>query len=237
MKLAFRGKYKLRKRHSSLKSSSTSLNNTPLKTGLQRLPRENKPDPPAPGEVEESMRRNRLQYTEFTDRMIRAVHGKSRYGEKAVHTLFGSLVSPSQEAFTMLLYRNGYQKWVWMHNGSVSSGASEGSHGDTSDGFPEYVYTARSSDLTSRNGGWSRTGMLKYNDLYKQVKKDRLEDNGAYDREYIAHYMEKSKNKRKRRRDNEGQLQSLTVSDDIGDLLGALETQNDAAAGGSVAAV
>jgi hypothetical protein len=39
----------------------------------------------------------------------------------------------------------------------------------TSDGFPEYVYTARNSDLTSRNGGWSRTGMLKYNDLYKQV--------------------------------------------------------------------
>jgi hypothetical protein len=69
-----------------------------------------------PGEVEESMRRNRLQYTEFTDRMIRAVHGKSRYGEKAVHTLFGSLVSPSQEAFTILLYRNGYHKWVWMHN-------------------------------------------------------------------------------------------------------------------------
>ena len=69
------------------------------------------------------------------------------------------------------------------------------------------------------------------------MKKDRLEDNGAYDREYIAHYMEKSKNKRKRRRDNEGQLQSLTVSDDIGDLLGALETQKDAAAGGSVAAV
>ena len=80
--------------------------------------------------------------------------------------------------------------------------------------------------------------MLKYNDLYKQVKKDRLEDNGAYDREYIAHYMKKSKNKRKRRRDNEGQLQSLTVSDDIGDLLGALETQNDAAAAaGAVAAV
>jgi hypothetical protein len=118
-----------------------------------------------------------------------------------------------------------------MHNGFVSSKASEGS------GFPGYVYTGRSSDLTSRNGGWSRTGMLKYNDLYKQVKKYRLEDNGAYDREYIAHYVEKIKNKRKRRRDNGSQLGSLTVSNDIGDLVGALETQNDAAAGGSVAAV
>jgi hypothetical protein len=124
-----------------------------------------------------------------------------------------------------------------MHNGSASSEASEGSHGDTSDGFPEYVYTARSSDLTSRNGGWSRTGMLKYNDLYKQVKKDRLEDNGAYDREYIARYVDKTKNKRKQRRDNGSQLRSLTESDNIGDLLGALEIENDGAAGGSVAAV
>jgi hypothetical protein len=223
MKLAFRGKYQLRRQHSSQKSSS-SLKHTPLlrRDGLMdwiiETTKGNKPDPPAPGEIEASMRKNRLHYAEFTDRMIRAVHGKSQYGEKAVHMLFGSLVSPSQEAFTMLLYRNGYQKWVWMHNGSVSSEASEGSNGDTSDGFPGYVYTARSSDLTSRNGGWSRPGMLKYNDLYKQVKKDRLEDNGAYDREYIAHCVEKSKNKRKRRRDNGGQLRSLIVSDDIGDL-------------------
>jgi hypothetical protein len=47
MKLAFRGKYQLRKQHSSQKSSSTSLNVTPLlllvrKTGLQRLTRETK---------------------------------------------------------------------------------------------------------------------------------------------------------------------------------------------------
>jgi hypothetical protein len=47
MKLAFRGKYQMRKRHSSHKSSSTSLNDTHLlllvrKTGLQRLPRETK---------------------------------------------------------------------------------------------------------------------------------------------------------------------------------------------------
>jgi hypothetical protein len=64
------------------------------------------------------------------------------------------------------------------------------------------------------------------------VKKDRLKDSVAYDREYIAHYVEKSKNKRKRRRDNGGQLRSLTVSDDIGDLLGALENKNDGSAGG-----
>jgi hypothetical protein len=108
--------------------------------------------------------------------------------------LFGSLVSPSQEAFTMLLYKNGFQKWVWMHNGSVSSQASEASNGNTSDGSPGYIYTgARTSDLTSRNGGWSRMGMLKYNELYKQIKEDRVVDNGAFDSECIMHWVEKKK--------------------------------------------
>jgi hypothetical protein len=132
----------------------------------------NSPDPPERGEIEASMRGDKLQYTEFTDRMIRAVHGKRRYSEKAANTLFGFLVLPSQEAFTMLLYKNGFQKWVWMHNGSVSSEASEASSGDTSDGSPGYIYTARTSDLTSRNGEWSRMGMLKYDELYKKVKED-----------------------------------------------------------------
>jgi hypothetical protein len=36
-------------------------------------------------------------------------------------------------------------------------------------------------------------GMLKYNDLYKQVRKDCLEDRGAYKGECIAHCMEKEK--------------------------------------------
>jgi hypothetical protein len=79
----------------------------------------------------------------------------------------------------MLLYKNGFQKWVWMHNGSVSSEASEASNGDTSDGSPGYIYTARTSDLTtSRNGGRSRMGNLKYNELYKMIKEAKLQTMG-----------------------------------------------------------
>jgi hypothetical protein len=65
------------------------------------------PDSPEPGEIEASMRgTNKLHpYTELADRMSRVVHGKSRYSEKAAKTLFGSLVSPSEEAFTMRLYK------------------------------------------------------------------------------------------------------------------------------------
>ena len=151
--------------------------------------------------------------------------------------MFGSLVSPSQEAFTMLLYKNGYQKWVWMHNGSVSSEASEASNGDTSDGTPGYIYTARTSDLTSRNGGWSRMGMLKYNGLYKKVKENQLADNGAFDSEDMMHWLEKTRSKRKRRHDNDSQLQSLTVSDNLTDLLGALEGSHNGGTASANAAI
>jgi hypothetical protein len=38
-------------------------------------------------------------------------------------------------------------------NRSVSSEASEGSNGNISDGSPAFIYTAKTSDLTSRKGG------------------------------------------------------------------------------------
>jgi tetrahydromethanopterin S-methyltransferase subunit A len=46
-------------------------------------------------------------------------------------------------------------------------------------------------------------GMLKYNELYKKVKEDRVADNGAFDSECMMHWVEKTRStKRKRRRDN-----------------------------------
>ena len=194
----------------------------------------NRPDPPEPGDIEATLRKNKLQYTEFSDRMIRAVHGKSRYGEKAATTLFGAIVSPSQEAFTILLYKNGFQKWVWMHNGSVSSEASEAGNEDTSDSSsPDYIYTSRTGTVISRNGGWSWQGMITYNELYKKIKEDRERDKGAFDGEYMMHWVEKTSMRRKRRRGNEGQHGTLTVSDDLGDLMGALDGTNNGEAGGT----
>jgi hypothetical protein len=121
--------------------------------------------------------------------VIYVIHGKRQYGEKAAKTLFGDLVSPSQEAFTLLLYRNGYQNWVWMHNESILlSEASEDSTGNFDgtlmEGSPGYLYTVRTIDLTSRNGGWSRSGMLKYNELYLKVKDEQVADKGKFDTDY-----------------------------------------------------
>ncbi len=53
----------------------------------------------------------------------------------------------------------------------------------------------------------------------------------------MMRWVEKTRSKRKGRRDNGGQLRSLTVSDDLGDLLGALDSHNGGTAVVNVATV
>jgi hypothetical protein len=146
------------------------------------------------------MRGDQGRYIEFADRMIRAVHGKSIYSSKAATTDFEDLVMPSQEAFTLLLYRNGYKNWVSVHDTSAMTSSSQESEADQR---PAYQYTTRKhADLTSRNGGWSREGNDKYVELYDRVKQDRLIDNGVFKRKYMAHWIEKRAKMRKRRRND-----------------------------------
>ncbi len=168
-----------------------------------------------------------MKYTEFADKMIRAVHGKIRYAESAIKVLFDDMVSPSQEAFTLLLYRNGYDHWLWKHGETVSSSGTsdvtDGETGNSSDAGPGYQYTTgrflAGELVTTRNGGWSQKGMLKFNELYKLVTENRVEDRGAFGKEYKEYWLDKSTRRRKRRRDDEtGGHRVLKICDDLGDL-------------------
>ena len=78
---------------------------------IAKTNKDRKPDPPKPEELMEDtgLRSAVDQYTEFADRMIRAVYGKTRYSPGSSTTLFDDLISPSQEAFALLLYKNGYE--------------------------------------------------------------------------------------------------------------------------------
>jgi hypothetical protein len=183
----------------------------------------NKPDPPAPEEFAADLRANQGQCTVFADHMIRAVHGKSRYGEAAERITFDSLISKSQEAFTLLLYENGYKNWVWAsrNDPGSASDASADANTDSSDGTcPTYGFTERGREgLPSRNGGWSLEGMKKYNELYKRVTEDRISDAGAFRKAYRDHREAKRSKGRKRKRGNADQMIILTISDDLGELM------------------
>jgi hypothetical protein len=156
--------------------------------------------------------------------MIHAVHGKSIYSEKAATTEFEELVSPSQEAFTMLLYRNGYKNWLWVHNICAMTFSSEESE---SDERPPYQYTMRSRDLTSRNGGWPQEGNDKYVELYDRVKQDRIAVNGAFKKKYMTHWMEKKQSARKHKRHNNTPTRLPENRDDMELLVSAWRNEND----------
>ena len=118
--------------------------------------------------------------------------------------LFEDLIPPSQEAFALLLYKNGYENLVWMHDhacmtsdGSDVTAKDEG--GDDDEGCPHYKYTKWSGDFTGRNGGWTREGMTLYNELYKKVRGDRQKDNGAFGQLYMEHRVSLSGRKGKGR--------------------------------------
>jgi hypothetical protein len=184
-------------------------------------------DPPSPDTFELALRTNAKQYNEFADRMIRAVYGKSRYADDLEKKEFDALISKSQEAFTLLLYRNGYESWLWMHNDPGTS-TSEDTFDGAGDECPPYKYTARSNEMTSRNGGWSRAGMLNYNALYLKVKENRENNKGAFEKDYKEHWKEIYSPNNKRKRSSGGRFQILTVSDDLGELLTAANSPSDA---------
>jgi DNA-binding transcriptional MocR family regulator len=92
-------------------------------------------EPPKPEQqIVATMQRERMEYTQFADRMIHAVHEKSCYCVEASNKHFEELVSPSQEVFTLLLFENGYMDWVWMKNESGTSDTSNGRSNGASDG-------------------------------------------------------------------------------------------------------
>jgi hypothetical protein len=194
--------------------------------------KERKADPPKPEELMDNtgLRSNVAQCTEFADRMIRAVYGKTRYNPGSSTTLFDELISPSQEAFALLLYKNGYDNWVWMHNNacltSEGSDTTVGGVGTEDEGCPRYKHTKRTGDFTSRNGGWTREGMNLYNEMCRKVKEDRQTNDGAFGKVHREHRACLCGRKRKRRTDDgAGQQQQLAICDDLDQLWTAAATE------------
>jgi hypothetical protein len=187
--------------------------------------RNSEADPPTPEKFQESLRKNQTEYITFADIMIRAVHGKSRFADTAGTTSFNTLVSKSQEAFTLLLYENGYKNWVWASQNDPGSTSDASTDAADSSDCPPYGYTSRSQDnIPNRNGGWSTEGMLKFNTLYRKVEVDRDADKGAFERVYMAHRVSQFKTTRKRKRGLTNN--PVPILDDLVDLqmLGNLNT-------------
>ena len=176
--------------------------------------------PPEPELIINSLRQNKERYSDFADWIIRAVHGKCGYADKAGsrNGVFSTIVSCSQEVFALLLYKNGYENWIWMHNNAATSEETDDTDKDEKPGY-KYTNTKGREGMifTSRNGGWSAEGMQEFNRLYGKVKASRSEDNGAFDIHYKDHWMATKKRSKYKKKRNSRHVHVATIMNDLED--------------------
>ena len=86
-------------------------------------------EPPKPDILEMEMRKDCKQYIQFVTRMLPPVYGKEIWNEVAGKAKLSNFLTASQEAFGLLLYKNGYEAWSWwswMLSDSLSSSDGDG---------------------------------------------------------------------------------------------------------------
>jgi hypothetical protein len=177
-------------------------------------------EPPKPDTLEMEMRTNSKQYIQFVTRMLPPVYGKEVWNEVVGKTKLSNFVTASQEAFALLLYKNGYEAWSWMLSDSSSS--SDGEE------IPTFKYTSRSKTyVRGRNSGWTVEGLNAFNTLYAMVTKDREDNGDVFDDALLSYY--EARNTKKRRRvpvEDRGTRKRLTICDDLAGLVDETLTSN-----------
>ena len=78
------------------------------------------PEPPKPEILEREMRKDSKQCIQFVIRMLPPVYGKEIWNDVAVKTKLTDFVTASQEAFALLLCKNGNESWAWTLSDSYS---------------------------------------------------------------------------------------------------------------------
>ena len=172
-------------------------------------------EPPKPKDLEKEMRKDRKQYIQFIVRMLPPVYGKEMWNEIVIKEKFTEFVTASQEAFALLLYKNGYEAWSWIGSDSSSSSDSSGNGGVVA--RPVFKYIARSKEhVMARNSGWTMQGLEEFNALYNMVKVDRLAHGRDFDEALLDYYMEKKAKKRRSIVSEDMRARkSMKISDDL----------------------
>jgi hypothetical protein len=175
-------------------------------------------EPPKPEKLEMEMRTNSKQYIQFVTRMLPPVYGKEIWNEVAGKSKLSDFVTASQEAFALLLYKNGYEAWSWVLSDSSSSSDSDGIGAPVG---PPFKYTSRSKTrVGGRNSGWTMEGLTAFNTLYGMVVKDRTDNGEVFDEALLKYYEERNTKKRRRAPiEDRSRRQRLKMCDDLAGLV------------------
>ena len=115
------------------------------------------------------------EYEDFIEHFLPAVVGKRKWESEKAHDLLSDIVTPSAEAFAFLLYENNFLKWQDLATKLLTDPKA------TTSVRPLYT----NSGMIEKNGrnkklnGWSKPGVVRWNELCKLVKENRALPNVA----------------------------------------------------------
>jgi hypothetical protein len=145
-------------------------------------------------------RQNVDAYATFCDNVLALVIGKHVWRTRCGVEMISQFVSISDEAFALLLLENSWG--VWKH-------LAEKKEEDAT--VVKARYTMNGAG-TKKNHGWTKEGLMRFFELIEEVKNDRKEDHGKFERLYIKEKSEKIEM-------NGGRMKKRAYHDDDDELL------------------
>ena len=136
---------------------------------------------------------NNLAYFDFIEYFVSAVIGKLRYKQNCCDALLSQYASVSDEAFAILIFENNLDAWVDM-----------GLRKDTSGTQVPRKYTNGGNSKgelgsSQHNKGWSEQGLKRFNELFDQVKMNRLTSEAIVFEENFRKYCEDKLSSKKKK--------------------------------------
>jgi len=136
--------------------------------------KEEEPEGPDLNELLDKGRQDPKAYTFFCHFFLPHVVGKQRW-RNGIKTgaAISKLATVSDEAFTLLILENSWDRWLWEVGKSkeeIKAAIEDGT-------IPQAKYTLGKGQKARKNMGWSEDGMKRYQQIAKEiVKKDREQD-------------------------------------------------------------
>jgi hypothetical protein len=105
----------------------------------------------------------------FCEEFLPCVVGKSKWNHGCASSLMSTFVTVTDEALTLLLLENSWDTWHQTESKSYTRNKED---------LLQSKWTV-AAKAVGRFGGWKEDGLERFNDLVKEVRKNRLEGNAV----------------------------------------------------------
>ena len=172
--------------------------------------------PPQPEEIIEMIWTSdgNYIYNKFINEIVSYTVSKDMFEAYMNTKTYGGIVTPSQEAFIILCYKNGYKTWKYDVDKEKRNRMypNESANNERIDQKPKFEFTHRTP--LRRNGGWTREGMTLFTEIDAKIR-HRRQANKEYENDFKTWYTRNSSVCLKRKRELESHpLCRINIPDD-----------------------